>query len=52
MNNFRELLCIRRMYRVLNAWIRELCGMKKGLDIKGIDKGILWWFSHVEKIAK
>ena len=32
MDNLRGLLGIRRMDRVLNAWIRELCGVKKGLD--------------------
>ena len=42
---------------VLGGWkesqIRELCGVKKGLD-KRIDEGVLWWFSHVERdrIAK
>ena len=30
-DNLRELLGIRRMNRVSNAWIRELCGVKKGL---------------------
>ena len=28
MNNFRGFLGIRRMDRVLNAWIRELCGVR------------------------
>ena len=32
MDNLRGLLGIRRMDKVPNAWIRELCGMKKGLD--------------------
>ena len=41
------------MERVLNARIRELCGVKKGLHER-IDKGVLRWFGHVEKdrIAK
>ena len=41
------------MDRVLNAQIRELCGVMKGLDER-IDEGILRWFSHVERdrIAK
>ena len=53
MDNLRGLLSIRRMDRVLNAWIRELCEVKKGLDER-IDKGVLRWFSHMERdrIAK
>ena len=31
MDNSRGLLGIWRMDRVLNAWIRELCGVRKGL---------------------
>ena len=46
MDNLRGLL--RRMDRVPNTWIRELCGVKKGLD-KRIDEGMLQWFGHVEK---
>ena len=38
------------MYRVLNAWIRELWGVTKGIDER-IDEGVLWWFSHVERMA-
>ena len=46
MDNLRGLLGIRRMDRVPNAWIRELCRVKKGLDER-IDEGVLWWFSYV-----
>ena len=49
MDNLRGLLGIRRMDKILNAQIRELCRMRKGLDER-IDKGILQWFSHVERI--
>ena len=35
------------MNRVPNAQIRELWGVKKGLD-KRIDEGVLQWFTHVE----
>ena len=31
MDNLRVFLVIRRMDRVSNPWIRELCGVKKGL---------------------
>ena len=41
MDNLRGLLGIRRMDRVLNAWIRELCGVRKGLGER-IDEGVLW----------
>ena len=40
MDNLRGLLGIRRMDRVPNARIRELCGVKKGQDER-IDKGVL-----------
>ena len=32
MGNLRGLLGIKRIDKVLNAWIRELCGMMKGVD--------------------
>ena len=51
MHNLRGLLGIRRMDRVMNAQIRELCGMRKGLDER-IDEGVLWWFGHVERMEK
>ena len=49
MDNLKGLLGIRRMDRVPNAQIRELCGVKKGLD-KKIDEGVLLWFSHMERM--
>ena len=45
MDNLRGLLGIRRMDRVPNAQIRELCGVRKGLDER-IDEG------HVERIER
>ena len=51
MDNLGGLLVIRRMDRVLNAWVRELCGLKKGLDER-IDEGMLWWFGHVERMKR
>ena len=48
MEKLRGSLVIRRMDRVLNAWIRELCRMKKGLD-ESIDEGVLRWFGQVER---
>ena len=49
MDNLRGLLGNRRMYRVPNAWIRDLCGMKTGVDER-IDEGVLLWFGYVERV--
>ena len=38
------------MDRVPNSRIRELCGVKKGLD-EMID-GVLWWFGYVERMER
>ena len=51
MDNLRGLLGIKRMDRVLNAWIRELCRVTKGVDER-IDEGVLRWFGHVERMGK
>ena len=45
--NLRSFLGVRRMDRVPNARIRELCGEAKGIDER-VDKGFLGWFDHVE----
>ena len=50
MDNLRGLLDI-RIDRVTNARIRELCGVRKGLDER-IDEGVLWWFGHVERMVR
>ena len=42
------LLGIRRMDKVPNGWIRELCRVEKGLDER-IDKGL---FGHVERMER
>ena len=42
---------IRRMDRVSNALVRELCEVKNGLD-KRIDEGVLKWFGHVGRREK
>ena len=41
MDNLRGLLDIRRMGKVQNSRIRELCGVTKGVNER-IDKGVLW----------
>ena len=45
MNNLRSLLSVKIMNRLLNTWIRELYGV-----VKGVDEGILCWFSHIGRI--
>ena len=50
-DNLRGLLGIRRMDRVPNARIRELCGVRNGIDEK-IDERVLRWFGHVERMEK
>ena len=47
MDNLRGLLGIRRIDKVSNARIRQLCGATKDVDEK-IDEGVLRWFGHVE----
>ena len=39
----------KKMDKVLNAWIRELCGVTKAMDER-IDEGVLRWFGHVERM--
>ena len=49
MENLRGLLGIRRIDRVRNAWINELCRVTKRVD-KRIGESVLCWFSHIERI--
>ena len=49
MDNLRGLLGIRRMDRIPNTRIRELCGVTKGVD-KRIDEIVLRWFGHMERM--
>ena len=49
MDNLRGLLGIRRMNKVPNARIRDLCGVTKGIDER-IDEGVLRQFGHVERM--
>ena len=51
MGKLRGMLDIRKMYRIPNAWIKELCGMKKGLD-KRIYEIVVQWLSHVERMER
>ena len=49
MGNLRGLLVIRRMDKVPNARITELCGVTKGVGER-IDEGFLRWFGNVERM--
>ena len=48
-SELRSFLGIRRMDKVLNAQIRELCGVMKGVDEQN-DKYIFQWFGHVKRM--
>ena len=47
MDKLRGLLGIRRLDKVPNAQIRELCGVTKAMD-EIIDEEVLRWFGYVE----
>ena len=47
----KRLLGIRRRDRVPNAGIRELCGVRNGLDER-INEGVLRWLGHVEGMER
>ena len=49
MDNFRSLLRIRRLDKVPNARMKQLCGVTKGVD-EEIDEVVLRWFGHVERM--
>ena len=51
MDDPRELLGIRRMDRVLDELIRELCGVNKGPD-EMTDEGVLRWFGYVKRMER
>ena len=49
MDNLRGLLGIRRMDKIPNARIWQLCGVTKCVDEK-INEGVIRWFGHVERM--
>ena len=49
MDNLRGLLGIRRMDRVPNALIRQLCGVAKGVNER-IYETVLRWSGHIERM--
>ena len=48
MDNIRSLLGIRRMDKILNALVRKLWEVTKGVDER--IEGVLQWFSHVKRM--
>ena len=48
-DNLRGLLGIRRLGKVPNTQIRELCEVSKGVDER-INEGVLQWFAHMERM--
>ena len=49
MDSLKGLLGIRRVDKVPNARIRELCGVTKGVDER-IGEGVLRWFGPMDRI--
>ena len=49
MDDLRGLLGIRRVDKIPNARISQLCGLTKGVNVK-IDEGVLRWLGHVERM--
>ena len=49
MDKIKSFLGIRRMDRVLNARIGELCRVVKEVKER-IEEDVLHWFSHVERM--
>src|SRR5678816_1241927 len=49
MENLRDLLGVRRIDKMRNERIRELCGVKKGVNER-INESMLRWFGHVESM--
>src|SRR5678815_5828185 len=49
MDNLRGVLGVRRIDKMRNERIRELCGVKKGVN-KRINESMLRWFGHVERM--
>ena len=49
MDNLRGLLGIRKMDKILNAGMRQLCRVMKGVD-KNIDESVIRWFGHVQRM--
>src|SRR5678815_2173447 len=49
MDNLKGVLDVRRIEKMRNERIRELCGVKKGVNER-INESMLRWFGHVERM--
>jgi hypothetical protein len=49
MDNLRGVLGVRRIDKMRNERIRELCGVEKGV-LERISESILRWFGHMERM--
>ena len=49
MDNLRGVLSVRRIDKMRNERIRELCGVNKGVNER-INESTLRWFGHVERM--
>ena len=49
MDNLRSVLGVRRIDKMRNERIRELCGVEKGV-LERISESILRWFGHMERM--
>ena len=50
MGNLRGLFGIKRIDRMPNAQMRELCGVKKRVDERN-DESVLQWFGHIQRMV-
>ena len=51
MDNLRGMLGVRRIDKMRNERIRELCGVKKGMNER-INECVLSWFGHMERMEE
>src|SRR5678815_1751450 len=49
MDNLRGVLGVKRIDKIRNEGIRELCGVKKGVDER-MNESTLRWFGHMERM--
>jgi hypothetical protein len=49
MDNLRSVLGVRRIDKMRNERIRELCGVERGMNER-INESLLRWFGHMERM--
>ncbi|KAJ2951368.1 hypothetical protein O0L34_g13509 [Tuta absoluta] len=49
MRAFRSMIDVKLSDRIRNSVIRERCGIKEDI-VTGVEKGMLRWFGHVERM--